>query len=93
LPLTAVAADLAIAGARAYADFISGRHEAEFDGLWARFDMLRGCEVNVALHEGNLHGRVQGLDPSGGLRLVLADGSRRILQSGDVSLGGYHEKK
>jgi BirA family biotin operon repressor/biotin-[acetyl-CoA-carboxylase] ligase len=92
LSLNAVAADVAWAGARAYEDFVSGRFAAEFDALWARYDSLRGREVTVSLPDGTLRGKVTGLDENGALRLTLADGSRRSVQSGDVTLGGYGVK-
>jgi BirA family biotin operon repressor/biotin-[acetyl-CoA-carboxylase] ligase len=92
LSLNAVAADVAWVGARAYEDFVAGRFAAEFDGLWARYDSLRGREVTVSLADGTLCGKVTGLDESGALRLTLADGSRRTVQSGDVTLGGYGVK-
>jgi BirA family biotin operon repressor/biotin-[acetyl-CoA-carboxylase] ligase len=92
LPVNAVAADVVAAGARAYQDFIAGRYTAEFAELWARFDVLRGSEITVRLHAGELRGRADGLDDTGALRLALADGTKRVVQSGDVSVGGYGKK-
>ena len=92
LSLNAVAADVAWTGARAYEDFVTGRFAAEFDTLWARYDSLGGRDVTVGLADGALRGKVTGLDENGALRLTLADGSRRAVQSGDVTLGGYGVK-
>jgi len=92
LSINAVAADVAWAGNRAYAEFVSGRYAEEFDALWARYDSLRGREVTVNLADGLLRGKVTGLDESGALKLTLSDGSRRTVQSGDVTLGGYGVK-
>jgi BirA family transcriptional regulator, biotin operon repressor / biotin---[acetyl-CoA-carboxylase] ligase len=89
LSINAVAADVVLAGARAYADFVAGRSEGEFDELWERYDVLRGREIAVVLPQGELRGCAVGLDESGALRLKLGDGSVRVLPSGDVSLGGY----
>ncbi|MGA2052197.1 MAG: biotin--[acetyl-CoA-carboxylase] ligase [Opitutales bacterium] len=92
LSIHAIAADVAWTGARAYEDFVSGRFAAEFNELWACYDSLRGREVTVAMADGTLRGKAAGLDESGALRLTLPDGSRRVVQSGDVSLGGYEVK-
>ena len=46
-------------------------------------DALAGREVNWA--DGS--GRADGIDESGGLRVVLPDGSRRTLAAGEVHLG------
>jgi len=89
LPINAVAADVALTGAKAFGDFVAGRSEAVFDELWARFDILRGREISISLPEGQVKGRAAGIDSSGALKLTLPDGSRRTLPSGDVSLGGY----
>jgi BirA family biotin operon repressor/biotin-[acetyl-CoA-carboxylase] ligase len=93
LPINAVAADVAWAGVRAYEEFVSGKYAAEFDGLWARYDSLRGREVTVTLADGTQRGKVTGIDADGGLRLTLADGTRRVVQSGDVTLGGYARRE
>ena len=89
LPINAVAADVVLTGTRAYADFVAGRGEAEFDEWWSRYDTLRGREIVVTLPTGEVKGRAAGLDPSGALRLALPNGSTRLIQSGDVTLGGY----
>jgi BirA family biotin operon repressor/biotin-[acetyl-CoA-carboxylase] ligase len=89
LPINAVAADVVLAGARAFADFLTGRNAVEFDDLWSRYDILRGREIAVTLPEGEVKGRADGLDATGALRLLRPDGSCRLLQSGDVSVGGY----
>jgi len=89
LPINAVAADVVLAGARAFAEFTSGKANSLFDPLWEKYDALHGKEVTVSLHQGELKGRATGVDESGALKLTLPDGSRRIIQSGDVSLGGY----
>ncbi|HTB63502.1 MAG TPA: biotin--[acetyl-CoA-carboxylase] ligase [Opitutales bacterium] len=89
LPLNAVAADVVLTGTKAYTDFIAGRSDAEFDELWSRFDTLRNREITVSLPTGPIKGRASGLDPSGALRLALPSGEIRLIQSGDVSLGGY----
>ncbi len=89
LPINAVAADVVLTGTKAYADFVAGRSEREFDELWSRFDTLRGREVTATLPTGAIHGRAAGLDPSGALRLTLPNGATQLIQSGDVSLGGY----
>jgi BirA family biotin operon repressor/biotin-[acetyl-CoA-carboxylase] ligase len=92
LSIHAVAADVAWTGAQAYEAFVSGRFAAEFDELWARYDSLRGREVAVTMADGVLRGKAAGLDANGALRLTLPDGSRRVVQSGDVTLGGYGSK-
>lgn len=89
LPINAVAADVVLAGARAFHEFVSGKYEKDFDSLWEKYDALRGKEIAVALHEGELKGRAMGVDASGALKLTLPDGSRQTVQSGDVSIGGY----
>ncbi len=89
LPLNAVAADVVLAGARAFAEFVSGKFEKDFDALWEKYDALHGREISVALHDGTLKGRAMGVDATGALKITLPDGSRRTVQSGDVSLGGY----
>jgi BirA family biotin operon repressor/biotin-[acetyl-CoA-carboxylase] ligase len=89
LPINAIAAEVVLTGARAYADFVAGRGEAEFDELWSRYDTLRGREISVTLPTGEVKGRAAGLDPSGALRLKSPDGAIHLIQSGDVTLGGY----
>ena len=89
LAINAVAADVVLAGERAYAEFVSGAYDAKFDALWSRFDTLRGNDITVTLPTGTIKGKASGLDASGALRLVLPDGSTRFIQSGDVSIGGY----
>ena len=89
LSINAVAADVVLAGKMAFADFMAGRIEAEFNELWNRHDALCGSAVTVALADGTLKGRAAGLDATGALKILLPDGSIRTVQSGDVSLGGY----
>ncbi len=89
LPINAVAADVVLAGTRAFTEFVSGKFEKDFDTLWQRYDALRGKEISVALHGGVLTGRAAGVDESGALKLTLPDGSFKTVQSGDVSIGGY----
>jgi len=89
LSINAVAADVVLAGKAAFTDFIAGRIEAEFKELWERYDALRGNVVSVTLLDGTLKGRAAGLDASGALKISLPDGSVCMVQSGDVSLGGY----
>jgi BirA family biotin operon repressor/biotin-[acetyl-CoA-carboxylase] ligase len=89
LPINAVAADVVLAGKAAFADFMAGRTEAEFNELWSRYDALRGNAVSVTLMDGTLKGRAAGVDATGALKIALPDGSIRTVQSGDVSVGGY----
>jgi BirA family biotin operon repressor/biotin-[acetyl-CoA-carboxylase] ligase len=92
LPINLIAADVAAAGVQAYEDFIGGLPEREFATLWKNYDALAGREVTVRSAEGEWRGRASGLEESGALRLVLADGTVRSVSSGDVTLGGYGEK-
>jgi BirA family transcriptional regulator, biotin operon repressor / biotin---[acetyl-CoA-carboxylase] ligase len=89
LSINAVAADIVLAGNGAFADFVAGRTEAEFNELWTRYDALRGSEVAVSSLDGTLKGRAAGVDATGALKITLSNGATRIVQSGDVSLGGY----
>lgn len=52
----------------------------------ARSTFASGCDVQVTSHNGSLRGVTRGVTSAGGLILQLADGSRREIFSGEVSL-------
>ena len=58
---------------------------------WEQRSWLGGKEVRVASPEGELHGRVLGLDDDGALRLETPVGLRRVV-AGEVTLPGAYAR-
>ena len=53
--------------------------------MWtARSSYAAGLRVRVVLSDGTIEGVTDGLEPSGALRVKLADGSTRVIHAGDV---------
>ncbi len=59
---------------------------AAFADEWRREDFLRDKPVRVDTAGACLHGVARGVDADGGLRVECADGSRKRIVSGDVSV-------
>lgn len=52
---------------------------------WQRFDLVRGCEIDVISAGSSMRGIACGVDPSGGLRVDTGFGEQ-IFRSGEVSI-------
>jgi BirA family biotin operon repressor/biotin-[acetyl-CoA-carboxylase] ligase len=85
----AFAARLLVALEARYGRFVSGG----FDSVraeWERFSCLTGTDVRVAGPDGEVAGRVLGLDDDGALRLARPDGSVVRVIAGEVTVrDGY----
>jgi BirA family biotin operon repressor/biotin-[acetyl-CoA-carboxylase] ligase len=84
-----LAALLAALEAR-YDRFVEGGF-APLRGPWQARSWLDGKEVRVAAPEGQLTGRVLGLDDDGALRIAAADGTVQRVVAGEVTLSGVYE--
>ena len=72
-----------------YGRFCSAGFEA-VRGEWEEYSCLTGTEVCVAAPDGEIQGRVLGLDADGALRLQRADGGTVRIVAGEVTLrDGY----
>lgn len=56
---------------------------------WERIAWLRGKDIRVVSPEGEVHGRVLGVDEDGALRLATPAGIRRVL-AGEVTVPGAY---
>ncbi len=53
---------------------------------WNDLSVVLGERVFISGPDGHVYGRVESLPADGSLHLVLGDGSRRVIRTGDVSL-------
>lgn len=86
LELNSFAADLLQAILDAYRDFTEGVPERRFRQLWSRYDTLVGRTITVRQGNETLSGIAEGIDDEGRLILRTADGTRRPVSAGDVTL-------
>mgnify|MGYP006424113615 CR=1 FL=1 len=86
LDLNRVAAGVLLALYHAYESFLAGTHKHAFRPLWIDYDCLNGQQVTVSQSGQSFEARACGVDERGGLMLVLPDGERIVVSSGDVSI-------
>ncbi len=86
LPVNGVTAQVVTRALEGYEEFVTGRYEVGFRGMWERYDALRGREVTAQRHQNPVTGVACGLDESGALLLRRADGKLEAIQAGDVTL-------
>ncbi len=60
-------------------------------GEWEAYSVLTGREVQVVTADGEIAGRVLGMDDDGALRVVTATGDARVV-AGEVTLRGAYER-
>ena len=53
---------------------------------WNDLSVVLGERAFISGPDGHVYGRVESLPADGSLHLVLGDGSRRVIRTGDVSL-------
>jgi BirA family biotin operon repressor/biotin-[acetyl-CoA-carboxylase] ligase len=70
----------------AYERFVEGDHRADFERLWARFDLLRDRRIAVLVGDERIEGVAEGLDPVGALRLRDDQGRVHRCLAGDVTI-------
>jgi BirA family biotin operon repressor/biotin-[acetyl-CoA-carboxylase] ligase len=63
-------------------DFEAGEDSRLLEA-WARYDLLRGRAVEIALEEGTLHGIARGVSPVGAL-ILEAGGALREVYAGEA---------
>lgn len=84
----AFTAALLVAVERRYERFVADGF-APVRQEWERIAWLRGKDIRVLSPEGEVHGRVLGVDDDGALRLATPSGIRRVV-AGEVTVPGAY---
>ncbi len=87
LQINHFAANLVIAGLKAYEQFCAGNYSADFFELWDRYNALKSKRVTVKTQTSSLSGKVEGIDEEGSLLLKDEHDKKHVLRAGEVSLG------
>lgn len=91
--MSAVAATIFAELVAAYKAYCQEDIDEELAKLWEAHSAIKDQRVTISTYEGEVSGRVTGIDASSALVLQLDNGESKTFAAGDVSLQGSYQPK